>query len=45
LETGSDHLTGFEAARALYERLGYQYCGVLPGYQPDPLSVFMRYDL
>lgn len=45
LETGSDHLTGFEAARALYERLGYNYCDVLPGYQPDPLSVFMRYDL
>lgn len=45
LETGSDQLTGFEAARALYERLGYVYCDVLPGYQPDPLSAFMRRDL
>jgi len=45
LETGSDRLTGFEAARALYERLGYRSCGVLPGYAPDPLSAFLRRDL
>lgn len=45
LETGSDRLPGFDAARALYERLGYRYCDVLPGYAPDPLSAFMRRDL
>jgi putative acetyltransferase len=28
-------------AVALYERVGFRRCGVLPGYPDDPLSVFM----
>jgi putative acetyltransferase len=28
-------------AIALYERVGFRRCGVLPGYPDDPLSVFM----
>lgn len=42
LETGADHLGEYDAARGLYERLGYAYCGPIPGYAPDPNSAFMR---
>lgn len=42
LETGSAALPAYDAARALYERLGYTYCDVLPGYRRDPNSAFMR---
>lgn len=45
LETGSDVLPAYDAARALYERLGFTYCEVLPGYRRDPNSAFMRRDL
>ncbi len=45
LETGSDLLPGFDAARALYLSLGYLPCGVLSGYQADPNSAFFRLDL
>ncbi|MFC3614636.1 GNAT family N-acetyltransferase [Lutimaribacter marinistellae] len=45
LETGADHLPEYAAARALYERLGYEYCSPIPGYGPDPNSAFMRLDL
>jgi len=41
LETGSEALPGYAAARRLYERLGYAYCGPIPGYVSDPNSVFM----
>ena len=42
LETGSDHLPEYEAARKLYEALGYSYCGPIHGYDEDPNSAFMR---
>lgn len=42
LETGSDLLPEFAAARGLYHALGYLPCEVIPGYQPDPNSVFLR---
>jgi putative acetyltransferase len=45
LETGSERVPGYDAARALYQRLGYRRCGVLPGYRRDPNSVFLRLDL
>ena len=45
LETGSDILPPFDAARALYERLGYQYCAAFGDYNPHPESAFMRLDL
>ena len=45
LETGSEVLQGFEAARALYHGLGYVACDVLPGYAPDRNSAFLRRDL
>jgi putative acetyltransferase len=41
LETGSESLPGYAAARRLYERLGYAYCGPIPGYAADPNSAFM----
>lgn len=41
LETGATHLPGYDAARKLYERLGYSYCGPIPGYADDPNSAFM----
>ncbi|MEP2716709.1 GNAT family N-acetyltransferase [Pseudophaeobacter sp.] len=41
LETGSPLCPGYDAARALYERLGYSYCAPFEGYKEDPLSVFM----
>jgi len=45
LETGADHLSGYDAARKLYEALGYTYCGPIFGYDDDPNSAFMRLDL
>ncbi|SMO56182.1 GNAT family N-acetyltransferase [Ruegeria faecimaris] len=45
LETGADHLSYYDAARRLYEALGYSYCGPIYGYEADPNSAFMRLDL
>jgi len=45
LETGSHVLPGYDAARALYEKLGFDYVDVIPSYQRDPNSAFMRLDL
>ncbi len=45
LETGSDRLPDYAAARALYRRRGYRPCAVLPGYRRDPNSLFLRLDL
>ncbi|WP_298437007.1 GNAT family N-acetyltransferase [uncultured Jannaschia sp.] len=45
LETGSEALPGYDAARALYRGLGYGPCGVLPGYRDDPASAFFRLEL
>ncbi|MBO9445497.1 GNAT family N-acetyltransferase [Ruegeria sp. R14_0] len=42
LETGAAHLPDYTAARKLYERLGYSYCGPIFGYENDPNSAFMR---
>ncbi|MEM7723746.1 MAG: GNAT family N-acetyltransferase [Pseudomonadota bacterium] len=42
LETGSAVLPAYDAARALYERLGFAYCEIIPGYRRDPNSAFMR---
>ncbi|MEZ6005226.1 MAG: GNAT family N-acetyltransferase [Planctomycetota bacterium] len=39
LETGSP--AGFEPARRLYERHGFDYCGPFGDYKLDPYSVFM----
>lgn len=39
LETGIQ--ASFVAARALYARAGFTECGPIPGYGPDPNSVFM----
>lgn len=39
LETGSTE--GFEAARNLYERFGFEYCSPFADYEEDPYSVFM----
>ena len=39
LETGS--MAGFEAARALYARHGFEPCGPFADYTDDPNSVFM----
>ncbi len=43
LETGS--MAEFAAARALYERYGFEYCGPFADYSEDPNSVFMRLSL
>ena len=45
LETGSSLLAGYDAARGLYEALGFVYVDLIPGYQRDPNSAFMRLDL
>ncbi|MBE1283558.1 MAG: GNAT family N-acetyltransferase [Rhodobacteraceae bacterium] len=45
LETGSDLLPEYLAARKLYEALGYDYVGPIYGYDPDPNSAFMRLGL
>lgn len=42
LETGAASLPAYDAARALYERLGFEYCEVIPGYRRDPNSAFMQ---
>ncbi|CAD0183980.1 putative N-acetyltransferase YsnE [Ruegeria sp. THAF57] len=42
LETGADILSEYDAARKLYESLGYSYCGPIFGYKEDPNSAFMR---
>ena len=42
LETGAAHLTEYDAARKLYETLGYSYCEPIYGYDRDPNSAFMR---
>ena len=42
LETGAAHLPDYDAARKLYEALGYSYCGPIYGYEDDPNSAFMR---
>jgi len=42
LETGSDQLAPFDAARALYESLGYQYCAPFASYRSHPESAFMQ---
>lgn len=39
LETGS--MQGFEPARALYARYGFESCGPFADYTDDPNSVFM----
>jgi len=39
LETGS--MEGFEPARRLYARYGFDYCGPFADYRDDPHSVFM----
>ena len=39
LETGS--MAYFAAARALYQRSGFEYCEPFADYLPDPNSVFM----
>ena len=44
LETGSQMLTGFDAARRLYLSLGFVECPPIPGYAPDPASSFFRLD-
>ncbi len=45
LETGAAHLPEYDAARKLYEALGYSYCGPIFGYETDPNSAFMRLGL
>lgn len=45
LETGSELCPEYDAARALYERLGYACCGPIYGYGEDPNSAFMRLSL
>jgi putative acetyltransferase len=40
LETGSQ--AGFEPARKLYERFGFEYCGSFGSYKADPNSAFMQ---
>lgn len=43
LETGSQD--AFVAARTLYERFGFTYCGPFGDYKPDPHSAFMTMEL
>lgn len=43
LETGS--MAAFEAARKLYLRFGFTYCGPFAEYTDDPNSVFMTKEL
>lgn len=45
LETGAENLPEYDAARKLYEALGYAYCGPIFGYDEDPNSAFMRLEL
>lgn len=41
LETGSTECPGYDAARGLYESLGYRYCDPFGEYAADPASAFM----
>ncbi len=41
LETGSSQCPGYDAARGLYESLGFQYCEPFGEYAADPASAFM----
>jgi len=43
LETGT--AGPFQAARNLYQSVGFRYCGPFGDYKPDPNSVFMTLDL
>jgi putative acetyltransferase len=43
LETGSG--PGFDAALALYEKFGFEYCGPFADYRDNPFSRFMTLDL
>lgn len=43
LETGS--MQHFAAARKLYEKFGFEYCGPFADYIEDPNSVFMTKEL
>lgn len=43
LETGVQ--PGFTAARGLYERMGFTYCGPFADYTLDPNSVFMTREI
>ncbi len=43
LETGS--FEAFAAARTLYQRFGFEYCGPFADYKEDPNSIFMRLNL
>lgn len=43
LETGSG--PGFDAAHALYEKFGFEYCGPFSDYRNDPFSRFMTLEL
>ncbi len=45
LETGSPTLPAYDAARGLYERLGFSYRGPFGDYAADPLSSYMTLDL
>lgn len=45
LETGPERLPAYGAARGLYERLGFAYCGPFAHYTLDPNSAFMCCDL
>lgn len=45
LETGSALCPDYDAARALYESLGYQYCAPFGSYSEDPMSAFMTLPL
>ncbi|AZV79341.1 GNAT family N-acetyltransferase [Parasedimentitalea marina] len=45
LETGSELCPEYDAARKLYDNLGYASCPPIYGYQQDPNSLFMRLTL
>ena len=45
LETGSELLPAYDAARTLYLSLGYEVCDPIPGYVADPNSMFLQLPL
>ncbi|WP_308638143.1 GNAT family N-acetyltransferase [Paenibacillus silvisoli] len=45
LETGAESMPSFDAARKLYEQLGFSYCGPFADYAEDPYSAFMTKEL